>query len=107
VRIWGIDCWPLVVGACETQAAHGRRFHPEYRGVETQIAGRGSCPVDVAMTKARSSRMLAEYANVCVGPIYFERGFWFCPPRAYKVEIEVVGLARDAVLHHLAEPPAG
>lgn len=69
--------FPLALAACETPPPTAEDFIPEYKGVETKLLEGDLVQFNVAMTKAQSTKDVADYARCAVAQYTLIRGYGF------------------------------
>jgi hypothetical protein len=69
--------FPLALAACETPPPTAEDFIPEYKGVETKLLEGDLVQFNVAMTKAQSTKDVANYARCAAAQYTLIRGYGF------------------------------
>lgn len=69
--------FPLALAACETPPPTAEDFIPEYKGVETKLLEGDLVQFNVAMTKAQSTKDVADYARCAAAQYTLIRGYGF------------------------------
>ena len=88
---------PVLLAACEPQVPTAEDFIPEYKGVETTLLDGDLVQFDVAMTKALSTKDVANYAECAAAQYTLIRGYGFARHVRTNVSQEAGIWRADAV----------
>ncbi len=88
---------PVMMAACAPAVPSAEDFIPEYKGVETVLLDGDLVQFNVAMTKARSTEDVADYAECAAAQYTLIRGYGFARHLRTNVTQEAGIWQADAV----------